>query len=104
MDIIRETRKLIKGMNEKQRFEKAKQHLEDALAYKTPRPDAFTSELPWIFKVVYGIQTSKLWQSLLFILSYVLMYLVAIHETDQMHIRVGLEIAILVVMGLDILF
>lgn len=39
-NIIRITRKIIKDMDEMQRFEKAKAHIDDALNYRHPRPES----------------------------------------------------------------
>lgn len=36
-NIIRKTREIIKGMNEKQKFEKAQAHIMDSLTFKQPR-------------------------------------------------------------------
>lgn len=42
IDIIRETKKLVKDMHEKQRFQIAKEHLLNALSYKAPRLDTYS--------------------------------------------------------------
>jgi hypothetical protein len=76
IDIIRETKKLIKDMDEKKRFEIAKAHLMNALNYKAPRIDTYSESMSKIFKVCYHLQTSNLWQFFLLIMAYIFMYLV----------------------------
>lgn len=66
----------MKGLDQKQRFEIAKKHLENALGYKAPRLDTYSSNMPLVFKACYNWQTSGVWQTILLILSYIFMYLV----------------------------
>lgn len=57
-------------------FEIAKKHLENALGYKTPRLDTYSSGMPRLFGICYELQTSNIWQTVLLILAYIFMYMV----------------------------
>jgi hypothetical protein len=76
INIIRETKKLVRDMDEKKRFEIAKIHLLNALNYKAPRLDTYSESISRVFKLCYHLQTSNLWQNFLLLLAYIFMYLV----------------------------
>ena len=82
VDIIRQTRKLVSGLDDQQRFHIAKKHLDDALQFKTPRLDTYSTNLSKKFKVCYNIQTSTLWSYFLILLSYLYMYVIAVIENE----------------------
>jgi hypothetical protein len=63
-------------MSEIQKFEKAKAHMMDSIGYKHPRPESEALDTPLLFKVVYKVQSSSVWEWMLFFLGYVFMYLV----------------------------
>ena len=101
IDIIRETRKLVSGLDEKQRFKIAKRHLNDALRYKTPRLDTYSNNLTKRFKLCYKVQTADLWQQFLLVLSYIIMYAIAFpifRGFEQ-----GIEYPIILIMWVDVL-
>lgn len=103
IDIIQETRKLVKGMDQKSRFEIAKKHLENALGYKTPRLDTYSENMPRVFRACYNIQTSNMWQIILLTLSYIFMYLVIwTHSTVSQQFLI-VESIILILMWIDVI-
>lgn len=62
-------------MNETQRFEKAKEHIIDALKYKHPRFESESLETPQLFKLLYKVESSAPWEWLLFFCGYVYLFL-----------------------------
>jgi len=48
----------------------------DALYYRHPRPDAYGTNVPKLFKFCYTIQTSNYWTWFLFLCTYLYLYLV----------------------------
>jgi hypothetical protein len=102
-NIIKTTRHIIKHMTQEQRFEKAKAHVLDSLSYRSPRPDSESLDTPTRFRIVYAIETSSLWQWMLFILSYVFMYFV-IADSDDYSLKLGVESTILIIFWVDTFF
>lgn len=63
-------------MAETQRFIKAENHIQDALKYKQPRAESERLDVPITFRILYSLEVSSLWESLLFYLSYTFLYFV----------------------------
>jgi hypothetical protein len=104
-------------MTKYQRFSKARRHLMDALNYRQARndPDLSTTnsntDTSKFFHFCYIIQTRPLWSDLLFVLSFVYMYLIVAEPNNRLDLSVplnsavvGLDNAILLLMILDAFF
>jgi hypothetical protein len=61
-------------MDEKKKFEIAKNHLFNAINFKAPRLDTFSDNISSVFYFCYLIQTSKIWQNFLLLIAYLFMY------------------------------
>jgi hypothetical protein len=74
----------------------------DALNHRIPRSDFETSihicnlDQSQIFKTVYLIQTSSAWSTLLFICSFIFMYIIAGEPNNRMHKNSKLNITVVV--------
>jgi hypothetical protein len=62
---------MIRGLNEKERFQKAKNHFYDALYYKRPRLETFSEiDNVWLSNIQM-FQESRIWDAVLYVISYV---------------------------------
>lgn len=103
IDIIQQTKKLVRDMDEKQRFAIAREHLENALGYKAPRLDTYSENMSKVFMVCYNLQTSGIWQTFLLILAYIFMYLVVFTHKPATDTLFAVEWSILLVMWIDVI-
>lgn len=100
IDIIRETRKLVYGLGEKERFKIAKDYLNDALHYRAPRLDIHLDNSRR-FQVCYKVQTSLFWQKFLLVLSYIYMYAITLNLKTGAHATIGF--IVLIILWIDAL-
>ena len=101
-NIIKETRNMTKFMDQTQRFQKAKSHIIDALKNKPSRPINYSPHLPASYYILYFVQSSFLWDWLVFILSFVYMYLVIL-DNESYPQKIAVESSILAIFIIDTL-
>ena len=81
-------------MTNQQQFEKARAHIMDALQNRQPRNTANAPQLPPLYYALYWLQTFALWDWLLWIFSYTLMWFEGL-GTQEYALKLGLEGTIL---------
>lgn len=91
---------MIKHLSMEERYHKAKTHLLDALHNKAPRPIYYSNTLSTPYYILDYIQSSLIWDWLIFLLSYSFMYLVVL-DAEHYALKIGLESAILLVFFFD---
>jgi hypothetical protein len=99
-NIIRHTRELAARLSLEQRHRKAKSHIMDALLNRAPRPIYMSSTLSSAYYLFDCLQGSAPWDWLVFLFSYLYMYLVVL-EGDHFGLKVGLEAGVLAVFLFD---
>lgn len=82
VNLIEETRQNVAFLNQQDRFERAKIHLEDALKYKNPRIDRFDDSQNCLYTMAFALQTHFLWVSLVQVMSFVYMYFILFDNTS----------------------
>lgn len=88
-------------MNQSQKFQKAKAHIMDALKYKHPRFESEALDTPKLFKIMYQISSSSIWEWLLFIAGYLYLCL-SILDKENYGEKIFLELSILIVFWIDL--
>lgn len=89
-------------MNQSQKFQKAKAHIMDALKYKHPRFESEALDTPKLFKIMYQISSSSIWEWLLFIAGYLYLCL-SILDKENYGEKIFLELSILIVFWIDLI-
>ena len=74
----------------------------DALYYRHPRPDAYDPNVSQTFKICYTIQTSNYWNWLLFLCTYVYLYIVILDPKHYFTVKLVIEAFILGIYWLDV--
>lgn len=85
-----------------ERFNKACEHVNDALQFKHPRTDISKQNLSSILKIAYYLQTSYVWNWILYLVGYFYMYTIVLDEQNHFTIKIILEAISLVVFWIDI--
>lgn len=88
-------------MNQSQKFQKTKAHIMDALKYKHPRFESEALDTPKLFKIMYQISSSSIWEWLLFIAGYLYLCL-SILDKENYGEKIFLELSILIVFWIDL--
>ena len=83
-----------------ERYLKAKTHIIDALHNRHPRPVILSPTLTTSYCVLEYIQSSRVWDWLIFLLSYTFMYLVILEGNDYA-LKIALEGTILAIFFFD---
>lgn len=91
---------MVKHLPMEGRYLKAKTHILDALYNKAPRPIILSPDLPTSYYVLEYVQSSRVWDWVIFFLSYIFMYLVIL-EGDDFALKISLEGTILSIFFFD---
>lgn len=102
IDIIKETKRIISGKNELQRFQLARKHLFNALDYKTPRLDILEDNVSPVLKNVYLLQTNYIWRAFLLLLAYLFMYSAFFGHVRPSYTLIGIQLGILLFLFVDV--
>ena len=87
-------------MSVQERFQQAKMHILDALHNRETRNICYSKELPYLYYVLYYLQSSSVWNWFMFLLGYAFMYLVIL-DNQSFALKIALESSILVVFIID---